>query len=463
MRNFKLTNLSSKFFLLAVVSLIIFTTSFNPLYAIQADKTESDTIYVRVGMSASFSGSRRSPSTNGLFGVLAAVGWINNDENPGIKLDNKRVKFDLIVQDDHSSNDEVDRIYKGFMKKGRRVDFVVGPYSSSATAVAAEIAENAKKLLLGAFGASDSIYDEPSDWRVQLVPPASKFFEKHVEMLSEKAASLGQVFKVALAFETDSFSESVHLATKELIENNPNFNLFFDSFYPTKGGDLLVEGGDMDSFINGLLDSINSNTDETDNVIIIGGGHDPDGIAFAQLLDKNDYRPDAMALLIAPGIPSYFCNVADEDEGCLSSYAEGLTTVASWQPELETFIEGETDVTDGLTWFGPSHSDALALIKAKNGNELPSYHAGLGGQTIFALAVAIENAQSIKGAQVRDALKDITFQTAFGNYGVDQSTGKQQLQDMLVEQWQVSGEAASLHVIWPQAQTTNDFIFPMPE
>jgi len=463
MRNLKNSNLSLKMFKLSFVFLTVFIFSFNPLYAVQTDKAKDDTIYVRIGMSASFSGSRRSPSTNGLFGVLAAIDWINSDENSEFKIDDKRVKIDLIIRDDRSSNDEVERIYNDFTKRGREVDFLIGLYSSSATGVAMEIAEKSRKLILGPFGADDSIYEEASNWKVQVVPPASKYYAKHLEMLSERAVSSGQVFKVALAFETDSFSESVHSAAKKLIEDNDNFLIFFDSFYPKQGGDLLKEGGDMDLFIDGLLSSINNNTNEIDSVVIIGGGHDPDGIAFAQLLAKKDYRPDALALLIAPGIPSYFCDVAGGGDNCESSYAEGVTTVSSWQPELETFIEGETDVIDGLTWFGPSHNEAITLIKRKNGDVVPSYHAGLGGQAILALAVAIKKAQSIKSAKVRDALKDARFQTTFGNFGVDKSTGKQQLQDMLVEQWHVSSEVASLHVIWPVAQATNDFIFPIPE
>ncbi len=463
MRNLKYYNLSSKIAVLSFVFIVAFAVSFNPLYALQADRAGDNTIYVRIGMSASFSGSRRAPSTNGLFGALAAIDWINSDANREFKIDGKRVKFDLVIKDDRSSNDEVERIYKGFIKKRRQIDFLIGPYSSSATGVAVEIAEKAGRLILGPFGASDSIYEEASGWRAQVTPPASKFYAKHIEMLSEKAASLGQVFKVALAFETDSFSESVHSSAKKLIEDNENFLIFFDSFYPNQGGDLLADGGDMDRFIDGLLDSINNNTDEADSVIITGGGHDPDGIAFAQLLAKKDYRPDALALLIAPGIPSYFCDVEGGVDDCISSYAEGITTVSAWQSELETFIEGETDVIDGLTWFGPSHNEAITLIKTKNGDVVPSYHAGLGGQAILALAVAVKKAQSIKNVKVRDALKEARFQTAFGNFGVEPSTGKQQLQDMLVEQWHVSSEAGNLHVIWPEAQATNDFIFPMPE
>ena len=83
-------------------------------------------------------------------------------------------------------------------------------------------------------------------------------------------------------------------------------------------------------------------------------------------------------------------------------------------------------------------------------------------QAILALANAMENAQSTKKKKVRNAIKKLKFQSCFGNYGVDKDTGIQELQDMLVVQWQVISDEPELHVVWPQGTATNDFVFPMP-
>lgn len=427
------------------------------VHAKVANADSSDVKYVRIGVSASFSGSRRSPSLNGLYGTLAMVDWINNDDNPGFKIGKKRLKFNLEIHDDSSSNDNVEQIYSSLAKGSNNVDFLIGPYSSTATRVAAEISEERKILLVAPFGASDSLYENPSEWRVQVGPPASRYYKELVAMLSEKASTLGITLNTALAFETDTFSTSVYDATKELVEADTNFNIFFDSSYPSEGGDLLTVGGDMDTFVNELLDSIDS-----DSIVIIGGGHDTDGIAFAQLLDSKEYTPAALALLIAPAIPTFFCDVAQADAGCTESYAEGVTSVISWLPTLETFKENITNVSDGLNWVGPSHDEALELIKSKNGDVEPSYQAGSGGQAILALASAMENAQSTKKKKVRDAIKKLRFQSCFGNYGVDKDTGIQELQDMFVVQWQVISDEPELHVVWPQSTATKDFVFPMP-
>lgn len=427
------------------------------VHAKVANADSSDVKYVRIGVSASFSGSRRSPSLNGLYGMLAMVDWINNDDNPGFKIGKKRLKFNLEIHDDSSSNDNVEQIYSSLAKGSNNVDFLIGPYSSTATRVAAEISEERKILLVAPFGASDSLYENPSEWRVQVGPPASRYYKELVAMLSEKASTLGITLNTALAFETDTFSTSVYDATKELVYADTNFNIFFDPSYPSEGGDLLTVGGDMDAFVNELLDSIDS-----DSIVIIGGGHDTDGIAFAQLLDSKEYTPAALALLIAPAIPTFFCDVAQADAGCTESYAEGVTSVISWLPTLETFKENITNVSDGLNWVGPSHDEALELIKSKNGDVEPSYQAGSGGQAILALASAMENAQSTKKKKVRDAIKKLRFQSCFGNYGVDKDTGIQELQDMFVVQWQVISDEPELHVVWPQSTATKDFVFPMP-
>jgi len=431
------------------------------VHAKVANADSSDVKYVRIGVSASFSGSRRSPSLNGLYGILAMVDWINNDDNPGFKIGKKRLKFNLEIYDDSSSNDNVKQIYSSLAKGSNKVDFLIGPYSSSATQVAAEISEERKILLVAPFGASDSLYENPSGWRIQVGPPASRYYKELVAMLSEKASTLGITLNTALAFETDTFSTSVHDATKELVDADTNFNTFFDSSYPSEGGDLLTVGGDMDTFVNELLVSIELNNSDSDSIVIIGGGHDTDGIAFAQLLDSKEYTPAALALLIAPPIPTFFCDVAQADAGCTESYAEGVTSVISWLPTLETFKENITNVSDGLNWVGPSHDEALELIKSKNGDVEPSYQAGPGGQSILALANAMENAQSTKKKKVRNAIKKLKFQSCFGKYGVDKDTGIQELHDTLVVQWQVISDEPELHVVWPQSTATNDFVFPM--
>jgi len=199
------------------------------------------------------------------------VDWINNDDNPGFKIGKKRLKFNLEIYDDSSSNDNVEQIYSSLAKGSNKVDFLIGPYSSSATQVAAEISEERKILLVAPFGASDSLYENPSGWRVQVCPPASIYYKELVAMLSEKASTLGITLNTALAFETDIFSTSVHDATKELVDADTNFNTFFDSSYSSEGGDLLTVGGDMDTFVNELLVSIELNNSDSDSIVIIGG------------------------------------------------------------------------------------------------------------------------------------------------------------------------------------------------
>jgi len=111
--------------------------------------------------------------------------------------------------------------------------------------------------------------------------------------------------------------------------------------------------------------------------------------------------------------------------------------------------------------------DCAARIRAENGDVMPSYHAGLGGSAVLALAHAIEAAGSVDPAAVRDAVRAAKIQTCFGPFDVDATTGLQLAMRTQTLQWQTpaSNPALSgpeLRIVAPELNATDTFVYPLP-
>src|SRR5262249_6594957 len=142
-------------------------------------------------------------------------------------------------------------------------------------------------------------------------------------------------------------------------------------------------------------------------VAVLSAGHSADGIRLVKKLAALGLNPKVLAMTVAPGTVSFFQSVGP--------YARGIIGNTAWHEPQEIFTQANTP--KGFTYFGPTHGEASARVRALNGDTQPSYHAGSGGMAVLVLAKAIQSAGGVKSVEkVRQAVHKLKLQTCFGQY-----------------------------------------------
>lgn len=125
---------------------------------------------IKVGLSVSTSGKFQLEGQQALHAILLWQSHVN--AQGGIALVNVSRPVRVIWYDDEG---KVSRVRENVIQllRNDRVDILLGPYSSHLTLVAAEIAEEEKKLLWNYGGTSDEIFRRGWQYVVGISSPAS--------------------------------------------------------------------------------------------------------------------------------------------------------------------------------------------------------------------------------------------------------------------------------------------------
>ena len=118
------------------------------------DESEWKIEEIVIGFTSSQTGKYNVSSTRQVNGLNLWADGVNNAREIVLN-DNTRVKVKLVSYDDESDKDRVQELYTRLATEDN-VDFMISPYSSGLTAIAAGIAEQHSKLMLTAGAASDA-------------------------------------------------------------------------------------------------------------------------------------------------------------------------------------------------------------------------------------------------------------------------------------------------------------------
>ena len=136
--------------LLLVVSLVLTACALAPPAPVDEPDTaaagaEADkVIYLGAAVSETGKFSREGKDTRQGYGLW--LDWVNN-EYGGIKVGDERYRVELIMYDDEGDPDTAARLVEKLINEDR-VDFLLGPYSSSLTQSASAIAEKYGKIMI---------------------------------------------------------------------------------------------------------------------------------------------------------------------------------------------------------------------------------------------------------------------------------------------------------------------------
>ncbi|MBN1944641.1 MAG: amino acid ABC transporter substrate-binding protein [Bradymonadales bacterium] len=377
-----------------------------------------------------------------LWGIQAAVTWVN-EVYGGVTIDGVAHPLEFQYTDDASGGSTVADITNAYCDDDE-VSFIMGPYSSGFTNIAAPITEACDKILLNVGGASDSIMAQGYENVVQILTPGSQYHLGILEMIAQ-AVGTSDTLDLALAYENDAFSKSVAAGVRAAVEDHWNYDIVFDGTYPAGAVDEA-----LGTFVASLIGS--------DPDVIVGGGHAVDSRALTRVLDAQGFQPSAMSLLVGPANANFYEMVEACPPPCdfLNHPAEGVMAPAQWALGV-TYNQADIEEQGG-TWFGPSQNEFLDLFHEAAGlDKTPAYQAAQGAAAILVLVMAIEEAGSLDTDEVRAALEGLDVVTLYGGFVVDE-TGKQVAHSMVEIQWQY-GQMA---IIWPEEARTGNLVYPMP-
>lgn len=369
-------------------------------------------IYIGAAVSETGKYSREGKDTRQGYGVW--LDWVNN-EYGGINVAGDRYKVQLVMYDDEGDPDTTARLVEQLINEDR-VDFLLGPYSSSLTQSASAIAEKYGKIMVEGNGAAETLFERGFKNLFAVLTPAGNYTQSALQMLAAQGAQT-----VVIAYEDTAFPTSVAEGAQRWAAEY-GLEVLGVETYPKDVAD-----------VSGIM----SKFKELEPDVFVGGGHFNDAVLFIRAAKELNFNPKAMVITVGPSNPKLI-----DEVGADAEYIIGPT---QWEASMS--YEDE--------YFG-SAADYAARYQ-EMWNEVPTYQAAESTATALALHLAIEDAGSLDTDTVREALYALDVVTFYGPINFDE-TGKNASKPMGAIQVQ-NGE---ILVVAPSNAAITDVLYPAP-
>ena len=407
-----------RFSLLLIASLVLTACQLAPPAPVDEPDTaaaEADAekiIYLGAAVSETGKYSREGKDTRQ--GYVLWLDWVNS-EYGGVKVGDERYKVELVMYDDEGDPDTAARLVEKLINEDR-VDFLLGPYSSTLTQSASAIAEKYGKIMIEGNGAAEPLFERGFQNLFAVLTPAVNYTQSALQLLAEKGART-----LAIAYEDTAFPTSVAEGAQRWAEEY-GLELLGVETYPRDVAD-----------VSGIMAKFK----ELEPDIFVGGGHFNDAVLFIRAAKEMDFNPKAMVITVGPSNPKLV-----EEVGADSEYVIGPT---QWEASMSYADD----------YFG-SAADYAARYQEKWG-EPPTYQAAESTATALALHIAIEQAASLDTDAVREQLRNLDVVTFYGPINFD-AEGRNAGKPMGAIQIQDS----TILVVAPENAAVTDLIYPAP-
>ena len=337
-------------------------------------------------------------------------------KEPGL-IDGRPVE--LILLDDRSDPTTGVRLFNELIYN-RKVDFLLGPYSSSVSNAVAPIIEESKIPTPIPMASSPKIWKgKRRQWMPQIQPPASLRLPGIVKMCKEKGDKT-----IAIIYSDAAFPRAAAEGVKARAEKY-GLDIVLYEAYPKTLTDWIP---------------IVSKAKDRKADVLAGGGYLPDSIGIIKATKSINYIPHAISLVVGVALPDFRDSLSDD--------VLNITGDADWEPGVEY----------------PGAKEFTEAYQKRNGR-LPEYHAagGYGGAQI--LEEAVKRVGNVKDKKaIRDVMYQLDTVTIFNKYKVmsldSPDSGLQTAALRLLLQWQRVGGELKKVVIYPPEAATGKFIYP---
>ena len=337
-------------------------------------------------------------------------------KNPGL-IHGRPVE--LIVLDDRSDPTTGVRLFNELIYN-RKVDFLLGPYSSSVSNAVAPVIEESKIPTPIPMASSPKIWKgKHRQWMPQIQPPASLRLPGIVKMAKEKGNKT-----IAIIYSDAAFPRAAAEGVKERAERYGLKIVLYEAYPKT------------------LTDWIPIVTKAKDRKaeVLAGGGYLPDSIGIVKAAKSINYVPGIISLVVGVALPDF--------KGSLGNAVLNITGDADWEPGVEY----------------PGAKEYNEAYKKKYGGDAEYHSAGAyGGAQV--LEEAIKRVGNVKDRKaIRDVMYSLDTLTIFNGYKVmpleSPDSGLQAAAKRLLLQWQRVGGELKKVVIYPPDAATGKFIHP---
>ena len=369
---------------------------------------------VRIGAAISTTGRYAEEGENVRRGYLLWEDWVNN-EYGGIKVGADRYRVELVLYDDASDPDATADLVERLIAEDE-VDFLLGPYSSTLTLPAIEVADARGVILVEGNGGSESLFERGFQNLFAVLTPAGNSTQSVLQALAASGAESIAVAHIDAIFPASVAEGAEHWAAE----------------YGLEVLDVATYAPDATD-----VTDILARFKELSPDVVVGAVYFNDAVCFVRAAKAIDFSPKAMILTIGPADPAWI-----DEVGADAEYVLGST---QWEASMS--YAGDM--------FG-SAADYGQRYTAK-WDEPPNYQSASGTAAALALQLAIEAAGSLDADAVRASLRNLDVDTFYGPIRFD-ATGKNTARPIGAVQVQ----DGAILVVAPASAAVSGLRYPAP-
>lgn len=359
---------------------------------------------ILIGTTQSLTGHYEEFGTEQLRGLQM---WVDDVNSRGALL-GRPVK---LMHYDDGSRDA--RTVAGFTKllEEDKVDFLVGPYSSSLTLEASLVAEKYNTPMVATAASAELIWTRGLKNIFGADTPANSYMDG-IYIATDAGAKTA-----AMVYAQTEFATEVAAALRQRSANGMGVKLLLDQGY-------APEERDFSALAKQLA--------ELDVDLVIGISYLEDSIAIVRALKAKNVNPRMLAFTVGPSLSEFGETLGDD--------AEGVVGVVQWLRSVPV----------------PGAEDFAYRYRQTYGNN-PGVYAVIGYSAGQILEAAVRLAGTTDHDAVRDQLRTMFFRSLMGMYNVS-DTGRQEGKRNYVLQWQ-DGDR---RLVAPSEVAERKLIYPKP-
>jgi len=318
----------------------------------------------------------------------------------------------LIVRDDQSDAGASEKLYEQLIAEDQ-VDLVLGPYSSSVTQAAADVAEKYGYPMLAAGASASELWTGGDrQYLFGVYSIAERYFGGVLEIAEREGYRT-----IGVVHENTLFPQSTSQGVVKLAREK-GLQVGFADPYPVRATD-----------VSSLLEKAKRQNPQ----VLVGGSYLPDALLITRQARDLDYTPRLMAFSVAAAMPDY--------GEALGRDVEYILGPSMWEPALRT---------PGNEGFVRAYRETF--------NREPDYHSATGYSACQVLEAAVTQLQSLDNRRIRDWLLGAEMQTILpGKFRVD-ANGMAIGHEIVTVQWQDGKKV----VVWPAQHANGSYSLPTP-
>ena len=358
---------------------------------------------IRIGTTQSLTGEFQEFGTNQLRGLQM---WAADVNSRGELLGRP---VEIVHYDDGSDPARSAELYRKLIEQDR-VDLLLGPYSSSITLAASEVAEKHDFPMLTLGASADQIWARGYQNIVGLDVPAQRYMDVALQAAANQGAKT-----LALVYEENPFTLEV---VPSVLSKAQELGLQVVLHAPTRSA------ADIPDQVKRLA-AVNAD-------VIMSLHYLEEGVELVRALKQAQVKPDMLVFGVAASLAEFGQQLPGD--------TEGVTGVTQWLRGVR--LPGAQDFAyryRKMYGYNPGAYDVLGYS---------------GGQVMEA---AVRLAGTTDHAAVREQLRTMTFSSLLGIYQVD-ADGRQVGKENYLLQWQ----GKDRRLVKPDKLAESKLIYPMP-